>query len=513
LYPWGNEERAVEFPRTGTYAVGSIVENRSPFGIFDMVGNVWEWVGEPYAPVEPGNRILRGGAHGFLQDTAYRLQGDPSVPTMSATAGIRCAAGEVRIVDSYTVLFEDNFTDPNSGWPVLAEERGLFGYHPPAYYHVEVSVPKEHGIVSRGPSFDNVVVESDVFVAKTDTDNRDFRYGLAMRRSGEQFYAFTISPRSKAWHVLKSSPDGLEVLDQGTFNAIQGLSEDAADILNVYTSGNNFVFHINGQIVTEVSDRDYANGEIGFYVENFDESLSHIHYKSLTVREIEAGEVAIIRGEQALSQDDFTDPDSGWPVLVEESGLYGYHPPAFYHVEVSTPSEKGTVSRGPNFDNVTIESDMFVAKTDTDTGDFRYGLVIRRSGEQFYAFTISPRSKTWHVLKSSSYGLDVLDEGSNDTIQGFGEDNTDVLRVDAEGTNLAFHINDQIVTLVGDADYANGEVGFYVENFDESMAHIHYDMLTIREVEFEEAAEFMPEATLDPDPSTSDVVERSPSNR
>ena len=171
------------------------------------------------------------------------------------------------------------------------------------------------------------------------------------------------------------------------------------------------------------------------------------------------------------------------------------------------------VSRGPNFDNVTVESNLFVAKTDTDTGDFRYGLIIRRSGEQFYAFTVSPRSKTWYVLKSSSSGLDVLDEGSDDTIQGFGEDSADVLRVDAEGTNLAFHINDQIVTLVGDADYANGEVGFYVENFDESLAHIHYDMLTIREVEFEEAAGSVPTPTLELDSSTSDVVERSPSNR
>lgn len=96
LYPWGNDERAVQLPRSGTYPVGSIADNRSPYGVYDMAGNVWEWVGDIYAPVESGQRVLRGGAHGFQKDMAYRLHGDPNVPTMFATAGIRCAADQVR---------------------------------------------------------------------------------------------------------------------------------------------------------------------------------------------------------------------------------------------------------------------------------------------------------------------------------------------------------------------------------------------------------------------------------
>ncbi len=222
-YPWGDTERDVELPRAGTYAVGSIVANRSPFGVFDMAGNVWEWVGDPYAPVEEGNRVLRGGTHGFVQDMAYRLQGDPSVPTMSATSGVRCAADEVTVVETETVLFEDNFTNPTSGWPELEAESGLFGYHPPDFYHVEVHAPGERGLISRGPGFDNVTVESNIFVAKTGTDIGDFRYGLVVRRTGEQFYAFTVSPRSKNWYALKSSAAGLEVLAEGADDSIQGL--------------------------------------------------------------------------------------------------------------------------------------------------------------------------------------------------------------------------------------------------------------------------------------------------
>jgi formylglycine-generating enzyme required for sulfatase activity len=92
LYPWGDDERAVKLPDGQTYAVGTRPGNRSAFGAFDMAGNVWEWVGATYAPVPEGHKVLRGGGYGLLKDMAYRLHGEPSVPTMFAMAGIRCAA-------------------------------------------------------------------------------------------------------------------------------------------------------------------------------------------------------------------------------------------------------------------------------------------------------------------------------------------------------------------------------------------------------------------------------------
>ena len=55
----------------------------------------------------------------------------------------------------------------------------------------------------------------------------------------------------------------------------------------------------------------------------------------------------------------------------------------------------------------------------------------------------------------------------------------DVLRVDAQGSNFSFSINDQLVSQVTDADYATGEVGFFVQTFDAANAHVHFDELTI----------------------------------
>ena len=100
LYPWGNDVTAggqtLALPDQDTYQVGTQLVNQSPNGVFDMVGNVWEWVGEPYSSVPEGYKILRGGRYGNLQDLAYRLAVAPDDARYVKYAGFRCAADQVR---------------------------------------------------------------------------------------------------------------------------------------------------------------------------------------------------------------------------------------------------------------------------------------------------------------------------------------------------------------------------------------------------------------------------------
>jgi eukaryotic-like serine/threonine-protein kinase len=100
LHPWGEDPtdggNVLQLPNQNTYEVGSQFFNVSPLQVYDMVGNVWEWVGEPYTSLPSGARILRGGRFSNPVDLAYRLPVAPDATAYIQYAGFRCAADQVR---------------------------------------------------------------------------------------------------------------------------------------------------------------------------------------------------------------------------------------------------------------------------------------------------------------------------------------------------------------------------------------------------------------------------------
>ncbi len=174
----------------------------------------------------------------------------------------------------------------------------------------------------------------------------------------------------------------------------------ADDTLRVDAKGSTFFFHINDQDVGQVSDADYAGGEVGFFVETQDSPHAHVHYDTTIIHEVETA--AAPKG--IIYRDDFTDPKSGWPNSLKFGRLLiGYHEPNDYHVEVHVPNDRAVVAVPKRtFGDFTMETEVQADANATKAGNFRYGLVFRRSGNQYYAFVVSPsRAKTWHVLKSS----------------------------------------------------------------------------------------------------------------
>jgi len=90
-----------------TVSVGSYIDTKSPYGTFDMAGNVFEWVSSLYMPypfnsldgredpAASGERVLRGGAWTSSLDevfTFYRYSMDPSRYAVAGNdVGFRCA--------------------------------------------------------------------------------------------------------------------------------------------------------------------------------------------------------------------------------------------------------------------------------------------------------------------------------------------------------------------------------------------------------------------------------------
>jgi formylglycine-generating enzyme required for sulfatase activity len=93
-YPWGDtydpRKANGDDRHRGTTPVGQFAEGKSPYGLFDMAGNVWEWT----ASGEGDRRSLRGGAwfdFPVCLRTAFRIDDSPDFRL--GIVGFRCARG------------------------------------------------------------------------------------------------------------------------------------------------------------------------------------------------------------------------------------------------------------------------------------------------------------------------------------------------------------------------------------------------------------------------------------
>jgi len=110
LFPWGNKMDSFRIPKPDTSRkmrmpsnVNSFTNGISPFGVLDMVGNVWQWTDE-YADLHTRFAILKGGSYYHPQTSdwyfpnAYELIEYGKYLLMapgkdrSGTIGFRCVA-------------------------------------------------------------------------------------------------------------------------------------------------------------------------------------------------------------------------------------------------------------------------------------------------------------------------------------------------------------------------------------------------------------------------------------
>jgi hypothetical protein len=194
-----------------------------------------------------------------------------------------------------------------------------------------------------------------------------------------------------------------------------------------------------------------------------------------------ASEVDLVPDGSLLLHDDFADLNSGWFQARSPVGpyFYGYHPTDFYHVQVSEAQDCLTVFHEGQYDNFMAEIDIFIAAAGSEVGRFRYGLMVRETERDFYSFTISPREQSWQILKGTAAGLELMHSGTSASIQGGTQATRDRLFVIANGPQMSFFVNGELVGRVNDGTYGSGHIGFFVQTLDETYAHTHYDDITV----------------------------------
>lgn len=94
IYPWGNEFYASKANTSlssivGTIKTGMYEEGKSPYGAYDMAGNVWEWTASNYSE---NRKVVKGGSWGLSHRFARTFSRVGYKPdTRINNIGFRCA--------------------------------------------------------------------------------------------------------------------------------------------------------------------------------------------------------------------------------------------------------------------------------------------------------------------------------------------------------------------------------------------------------------------------------------
>lgn len=164
-------------------------------------------------------------------------------------------------IDSGSVIYFDNFSNPESGWQVWESESAKIEYETDGLRFL-IKEPNYDYWSLPGQRFTDVTLGVDAKLLDGPTDN-DF--GLLCRYQNEyNFYAFLISSDGyggiikvkEGMYQTLNSPEGLEygpMIDQGeVFNQIR------ADCI-----GTRLTLYVNQEKFLEVEDADFSTGDVG----------------------------------------------------------------------------------------------------------------------------------------------------------------------------------------------------------------------------------------------------------
>lgn len=161
-----------------------------------------------------------------------------------------------------SLLFQDDFSDPGSGWK---QGRNASGAVEVAGGSLKISVlsPQTTKITVPGIKFRDTRVEVDARKASGDDDNY---FGIVCRyQDDENFYYFMIS--SDAYYAIGKWSSGVAIpLSAEMMQSSSAIAEGIANNhLRADCVGEELSLYVNGELLSRVEDPEFASGEAGLF--------------------------------------------------------------------------------------------------------------------------------------------------------------------------------------------------------------------------------------------------------
>jgi hypothetical protein len=180
------------------------------------------------------------------------------------------------------VLFQDDFSDPGSGWEVGDYDTGSVGYEGGAYFVISLGGSSTMwGVANR--SFDDLTVEVDAGQVAGPTSN-DNDYGVVCREQGNGEGYYLLISGDGYYAILKAEGGDFEPLVSWTQSDVvrQG---NVTNRIRAICDGSSLALFVNGQRLATAEDDTFASGDIALTATSYEDELTEVRFDNLVVQQ------------------------------------------------------------------------------------------------------------------------------------------------------------------------------------------------------------------------------------
>ena len=195
---------------------------------------------------------------------------------------LACATGAG---PSSQILFQDNFSDPNSGWDTLRTTEGITDYENGGY---RILLNLQNADVWANPRVPNLPrdlqIEVDVTKVAGPDDND---YGVICRyQNNQNFYFFVIS--SDGYLGIGKVKDGSrQLINRAEMPPSEVIKQgNATNHLRADCNGDTLSLYVNDELVDSQLDSEYGAGDVGLMAGSFQEGGVDILFTNFVVKKV-----------------------------------------------------------------------------------------------------------------------------------------------------------------------------------------------------------------------------------
>ena len=245
-----------------------------PASIKNLIG------GEPTATIEPVIvATVESTVPATLAPTIEPVQSQPE-PATAAPTTQTVPQNQGAQSNSATVLLEDDFSDPNSGWEDADYDAGSVGYYGDGTYFVTSTASSKAMWGVAYQDFADVSIEVTASqISAPDNNNND--YGVMCRMTQTSGYSFNISGDGY-YSIQRMDNNSFSNLIEWTRSNTINMG-NSTNTIKAICNGSLLTLYVNGEKLAEVTDTTYTTGDIALATTTYEDATSEVHFDNILV--------------------------------------------------------------------------------------------------------------------------------------------------------------------------------------------------------------------------------------